>query len=108
MLTERQFILLSQLEKQRPRQQRTQTSAHVDIRRRFAIGLGVFDFETPDNRMRLRSVHPGVSVDEVVENTGFELVIEGDVPESRAPSDEELRLIREEIDPEGWANREVK
>jgi len=76
--------------------------------RRVISNLGVFDFETPDNRMRLRSIHPGVSVDEVVENTGFELVIEGEVPESRAPSDEELRIMREEIDPAGWANKEVK
>jgi acyl CoA:acetate/3-ketoacid CoA transferase beta subunit len=76
--------------------------------RRVISNLGVFDFETPDNRMRLRSVHPGVSVDEVVENTSFELVIGGDVPESRVPSDEELRIIREEIDPAGWANKEVR
>ena len=34
----------------------------------------VLDFETPDHRMRLRSVHPGVTVDEVVAATGFELV----------------------------------
>ena len=35
--------------------------------------LGVFDFETPDHAMRLRSVHPGVTVEEIVEATGFEL-----------------------------------
>ena len=50
-------------------------------------------------RMRLRSVHPGVEVDEVVEATGFELVIDDTVTESRLPTDEELRLIREVIDP---------
>ena len=44
--------------------------------------LGVFDFETPDHRMRLRSLHPGVTVDEVVAATGFELVIPDDVPDS--------------------------
>ncbi len=75
--------------------------------RRVVSNLGVFDFETPDHRMRLRSVHPGVTVDEVVEQTGFELAIEGDVPETRAPEAEELRLIREVIDPEGFAGREV-
>ena len=74
---------------------------------RVVSNFGVFDFETPDRRMRLRSVHPGVGVDEVREQTGFELVIEGDVPESRAPSDEELRWIREAIDPEGFAKNEV-
>lgn len=69
--------------------------------------LGVFDFGTADRAMRLRSVHPGVTVEEVVEQTGFELAIPEEVPESRAPSQEELRLIREVIDPQGLANREV-
>ena len=76
--------------------------------RQVVSNLGVFDFATPDNRMRLASVHPGVEVDEVVTNTGFELVIEGDVPETRLPSDAELRLMREVIDPEGLMNKEVK
>jgi hypothetical protein len=49
-----------------------------------------------------------VSAENVVENTGFELVIEGDVPETRAPSDEELRILRERIDPRGIGRREVK
>jgi hypothetical protein len=69
--------------------------------------LGVFDFETPDRRMRLRSVHPGVTVDEVVAATGFELVVPSGVPESRLPTPEELELIREVIDPEGTREREV-
>ena len=83
------------------------TSAYHNIPR-IISNFAVYDFETPDHRMRLRSVHPGSSVDEVVEQTGFELVIDGDVPETRAPTDEELRLIREEIDPEGYASREVQ
>ena len=45
--------------------------------RRVVSNLGVFDFETPDHRMRLRSLHPGVSQDEVVAATGFELAILG-------------------------------
>ena len=44
----------------------------------------VLDFETPDHRMRLGRVHPGVTVDEVVAATGFELVVDGDVPETPA------------------------
>jgi acyl CoA:acetate/3-ketoacid CoA transferase beta subunit len=78
----------------------------VDIRR-VVSNLGVFDFETPDRRMRLRSVHPGVTVDEVVAATGFELVVPSVVPESRPPTPEELELIREVIDPEGTREREV-
>jgi acyl CoA:acetate/3-ketoacid CoA transferase beta subunit len=76
--------------------------------RRVVSNLGVFDFATPDQSMRLASLHPGVSVDDVVENTGFELNIDGEVPESRLPTDEELRLMREVIDPEGYMNKEVK
>ncbi len=76
---------------------------------RFVVSnLGVFDFETPERCMRLRSLHPGVALEEVVENTGFELVTPPDVPETRAPSDEELRLMREVIDPDGLVSREVK
>jgi len=75
--------------------------------RRVVSNLGVFDFETPDHHMRLRSVHPGVTVDEVVAATGFELVIPDDVPDSRVPTDDELRLIREVIDPNGLRYAEV-
>jgi acyl CoA:acetate/3-ketoacid CoA transferase beta subunit len=75
--------------------------------RRVVSNLGVLDFETPDHRMRLRSVHPGVSVDEVVEATGFELAIPDDVDESRLPTPEELELLREVIDPDGTSAREV-
>jgi hypothetical protein len=48
-----------------------------------------------------------VSLDEVLANTGFELVVEGEIPETRMPTTEELRLIRERIDPEGLLQREV-
>jgi hypothetical protein len=69
--------------------------------------LGVFDFATPDRSMRLRSVHPGVSVDEVVAATGFPLVVPDEVPTSRLPTPEDLKLIREVIDPDGDREREV-
>jgi acyl CoA:acetate/3-ketoacid CoA transferase beta subunit len=75
--------------------------------RRVISNLAVFDFATPDGSMRLASVHPGVSVDEVVEQTGFALGIDGDVPTTRLPSADELALIRGRIDPRGFANREV-
>jgi acyl CoA:acetate/3-ketoacid CoA transferase beta subunit len=78
----------------------------VDIRR-VVSNLAVFDFETPDRRMRLRSVHPGVTVDEVLAVTGFEPVVPAHVPESRLPTPEELELIRDVIDPEDAREREV-
>mgnify|MGYP001826571821 CR=1 FL=1 len=57
--------------------------------------------------MRLASVHPGVRVEEVVENTGFELVIPDVVPETRAPDAEDLRILREVLDPDGITAGEV-
>jgi acyl CoA:acetate/3-ketoacid CoA transferase beta subunit len=76
--------------------------------RRVVSNLGVFDFETPDRVMRLRSRHPGVTVDEITAATGFELVIPPEVPETRLPTPEELDLIRTVLDPRGLRDREVK
>jgi acyl CoA:acetate/3-ketoacid CoA transferase beta subunit len=78
----------------------------VDVRQ-VVSNLGVFDFETPDRLMRLRSLHPGVTVDEVEAATAFELAIPADVPQSRLPTPGELELIREVIDPEGAREHEV-
>lgn len=75
--------------------------------RRVVTNKAVLDFETPDRSMRLRSVHPGVSVDDVVESTGFQLSIPDDVEETRAPTDQELELIRDVLDPQGVRTREV-
>jgi acyl CoA:acetate/3-ketoacid CoA transferase beta subunit len=78
--------------------------------RRVVSNLGVFDFVVPDGesvaRMRLRSVHPGVSVADVVEATGFELVVPDDVAESRLPEPDELAQIQR-LDPKGLRLAEV-
>jgi glutaconate CoA-transferase subunit B len=66
---------------------------------RVVSNLAVLDFEGPGQTLRLRSYHPGGSVAKVQENTGFELAVAPDVRETRAPSAEELRLIREVLDP---------
>ena len=75
--------------------------------RRVVTNLAVLDFRSPDGAMRLVSAHPGVSVAEVVAGTGFELAIDGDVPVTRLPTTDELRLIREVIDPRGLRYQEV-
>ncbi|MFH8927951.1 CoA-transferase subunit beta [Streptomyces pristinaespiralis] len=75
---------------------------------RVVSDLGVFDFATPDRTMRLASLHPGVTVDEVRAATGFRLMIGGSVPYTRDPTEAELRLIREVLDPEGAREREVR
>ena len=84
-----------------------ETASRFHEIRRVVSNLGVFDFGTPDHSMRLASVHPGVSVEDVVERTGFELRVPDPVPETRAPSAEELRILREVLDPDGIAAREV-
>src|SRR5690606_17274821 len=83
------------------------TAARFFEVRRVVSDLGVFDFDTDDHRMRIRSVHPGVTVDAVQEATGFELVVADDVPTTREPDPEEWALIDEVIDPAGTRFREV-
>ena len=64
--------------------------------------LAVMDFHPVSKKMMLKSVHPGRLVDEVQKATGFELLIpEGAVPETRPPTQAQVKLIRELIDPDG-------
>ena len=50
--------------------------------------------------MEVQSLHPGVTLEDVIEATGFELRIPDEVSETRMPTEAELRLIREVIDPD--------
>lgn len=68
----------------------------------------VLDFDTPDRSMRLRSVHPGVSVDQVLELTGFALAIPESVTVTPEPTEAELSLIRERLDPAGLREAELR
>jgi len=70
--------------------------------------LAVLDFGTAERTMRLRSVHPGVQVGDVVAATGFPLVIPDQVPVTRAPTTAELDLIRARLDPGGARERELR
>ena len=72
---------------------------------RIVSNLAVFDLG-PDDELRLLSVHPGVTVDEVREATGVELGA-ADVPTTREPTMEELIIIREVLDPKGLRFKEV-
>ncbi|WP_052666505.1 CoA-transferase subunit beta [Nitriliruptor alkaliphilus] len=68
--------------------------------------LAVLDLGGPGGTMRLVSVHPGVTVDEVQAATGFELAIADEVRETRIPTDEERELLAH-LDPRGLREREV-
>ncbi|WP_240802984.1 CoA-transferase [Streptomyces sp. A1499] len=76
--------------------------------RRVVSDLGVFDFATPDHSLRVVSLHPGVTPGRVREATGFALAVPDDVPCTREPTAEELRLIRDVVDPRGLREREVR
>jgi glutaconate CoA-transferase subunit B len=60
--------------------------------------LALLDVDPESRRLRLASVHPGVSVDEVQAQTGFELVVPAIVPETAPPTDAELAELRR-LDP---------
>jgi glutaconate CoA-transferase subunit B len=63
--------------------------------------LGQFDFSGQDGRMRLISIHPGISLSQVQAKTGFDLLVPENLPETEPPTPVELKLLREEIDPLG-------
>jgi acyl CoA:acetate/3-ketoacid CoA transferase beta subunit len=75
--------------------------------RRVVTNLCVMDFGGPSHRMRLVSLHPGVTFEDVSSATGFELAVADPVEMSRLPDAAELSLIRDVIDPEGLREREV-
>jgi glutaconate CoA-transferase subunit B len=66
------------------------------------------DFDPETKRMRLATIHPGVSVQQVLENTGFDLIVPKSVPTTEFPTYEQLALLRA-IDPTGiYIPREKK
>jgi glutaconate CoA-transferase subunit B len=63
--------------------------------------LATYSFDEASGEMVLRTTHPGVTIDEVRANMGWKPAVADDLGETPPPSVEELRLIREELDPEG-------
>lgn len=57
--------------------------------------LGVFDFAGPDGTMAIRSLHPGVTVEEVQEHSGFAVHVPQEIPVTDPPSDDDVRIIRD-------------
>jgi len=65
---------------------------------RVITQLGIYGFDEGTKRLNLISLHPGVSLGEVKENSSFEILIPDKVETSPEPTDEDLRILREEID----------
>lgn len=61
--------------------------------------LCVMKFDEKLKRMKVESIHPNVTKEQVQENTGFELIWDSKIKESEPPTEEELRILREEVDP---------
>ncbi|MDV7241088.1 MULTISPECIES: cholesterol ring-cleaving hydrolase subunit IpdB [Rhodococcus] len=74
---------------------------------RVVSNLGVFDFGGPGHTFRALSLHPGVTADQVAENTSFEVAGLDEAGVTREPTEEELHLIREVLDPRSLRDREV-
>ena len=67
---------------------------------RVITQLGVYDFDEETKRIRLLSVHPGISIDDIRNNSSMEIIIPSKVEVSKEPDDESLKILRE-IDPNG-------
>jgi glutaconate CoA-transferase subunit B len=61
----------------------------------------LFDFDTPEHEMRLIALHPGIALEDVRSAVGWPLRLAETIVETPAPTVEELRLIREALDPGG-------
>ncbi len=69
---------------------------------KIITNMAVMDFEPVSKRMRISSVNPGYSLQDIQDNCGFELLKADKIVETQAPTEEELRILREEVDPYGY------
>jgi glutaconate CoA-transferase subunit B len=67
--------------------------------------LGTYGFDDATGEMTLRTLHPGVTMEAVASSMGWEPKVAEDLGETPSPTAEELRLIREELDPAGVYNK---
>jgi glutaconate CoA-transferase subunit B len=67
---------------------------------RVITDKAVLGFEPESKRMMLLSIHPGTTLDDVLANTGFAPIVPAHLPVTQPPTAEQLRLIREVIDPQ--------
>jgi acyl CoA:acetate/3-ketoacid CoA transferase beta subunit len=63
--------------------------------------LALMGYDSLTKRMRVESLHPGVTKQDVMDNTGFEMLFTDSFSATPEPTEDELRILREEVDPEG-------
>jgi acyl CoA:acetate/3-ketoacid CoA transferase beta subunit len=68
---------------------------------RVITRLGIYGFDEETKKLKLISLHPGVSIDEVRENSSFEIMIPDEVEITLKPTERHLEILRQEIDPAG-------
>ena len=61
--------------------------------------LAYLTFDDNPKRMKISTIHPGIDLETVKNSTGFELIIPDDVKETKPPTEKELKLLREKVDP---------
>jgi acyl CoA:acetate/3-ketoacid CoA transferase beta subunit len=66
---------------------------------RVITDKAIFDFDPKTKRMKLLSIHPGITREETLATMGFSPIVPDDVPNTEPPTQDQLRLIREVIDP---------
>jgi len=69
--------------------------------RLIVTDLAVLDFGGPSHQIRVRSLHPGITFDQVQDNTGFPLSRPQNTDITAAPTLEQLSIVREQLDPHG-------
>ncbi|MFC1506876.1 CoA-transferase [Thermoproteota archaeon] len=78
---------------------RTKSESHQRRDIHIISELGVFEIEHESRRMRLSSIHPGIKIENIKENTSFEILTPEKTQQTSPPTELELQLIREKIDP---------
>jgi len=63
--------------------------------------MGVYRFDPETRELVLVSIHPGITVDKIQENIGWKVKVATDLTETPPPGPEEIRIIRQELDPQG-------
>ena len=78
---------------------KTEGKSHHRRNIRIISELGVFEIDHESRRMKLLSIHPGIKIENIKENTGFEISAPKKTQQTSPPTELELQLIREKIDP---------